>query len=191
MSDKNLEMNKCASSSDAVRRMQFLQRVHDENFHPEIARLDLSRRMVHLVLHLAKYSGDMRNAELNGDHEGYRRAVVDAIIIASSGSTALHINLIDVCVLHGASDPGEFRDQMMISVGRIAKAVESLDHVENYPSRKVLNEEFPRIFWSAYREVERLEGDVIKLVNSRLSSVRSKHIFYREIMDGLGNDLLE
>lgn len=178
--------------SNLIRRLQYSQRIHDENFHPEIARLDTGRRVVHLVLHLAKYAGDMRLASLTANAPRYRRALIDCAVITVSAATALHIDLSDHFPHESHfSSKYEFQDDFAIGVGRLAKAAESLDHVEAYPSRQVWNEEFPRLFTLVCNEIHGSGGDLFLEVSQRLEGVRRKHIFYTEIMSGINNGILE
>jgi hypothetical protein len=183
--------SKAEDMSVLLRKMQSAQRLHDELFHPEIAHLDISRRIAHLTLHLAKYCGNIRAASLGGDENRYRKAVVDAAIIAASAATALHIDLSMYGVPSASEDSFEFEDTMVISVGKLAKAVEALDHVEDFPSRKIFNEEFPKIFICATREIECWGVDAMQSICNRLDLVRKKHPFYMEIMSEAKHGILE
>ncbi|KHL56235.1 hypothetical protein OZ10_09290 [Xanthomonas cannabis pv. cannabis] len=182
---------KAEDMSVHLRRMQSAQRLHDELFHPEIVRLEAGRRIAHLALHLAKYCGDIKAASLEGDESRYRRAIVDSAIIASSAATALHIDLSVSEFAFSCEDDFEFEDVMVISVGKLAKAVEALDHVEDFPSRRVWSEEFPKIFACAARQIEGWGADVIQSIFARLDFVRKKNPFYLELMSEAKHGILE
>jgi hypothetical protein len=168
-------------SPETIFSLQVEQRLHDEAYHPDIARLDLSRRISHLILHLSKYCGDSLLAAVRADENASLKALVDTAIISLSAATALQVDL----SLHEERPDPEvagltFTTFFAISVGRLAKAAEALDHVEDYPIRRVWNEEFFKIFHRAVLELDTLAGrpsSAAELIRARLSQVRLKNKF--------------
>ncbi len=159
--------------------LQVEQRVHDDLFHADISRLDLSRRISHLNLHLSKYCGDLALAEETGNECAVRKALVDCAIISSSAATALNIDLSKVRSGDNAI-PGTipFLLALVVRVGRLAKATEALDHVEDYPIRRVWEQEFSSIFYMVISEIDNREGEAganaLSQIKRRLEFVRSK-----------------
>lgn len=159
--------------------LQVEQRVHDDLFHADISRLDLSRRIAHLNLHLSKYCGDLVLAEEAGNECAVMKALVDCAIISSSAATALNIDLSKVRVGDSAI-PGTipFLLALVVRVGRLAKATEALDHVEDYPFRRVWEQEFSSIFHMVISEIDNREGEAganaLSKIKRRLEFVRSK-----------------
>lgn len=162
-------------SSELLASLQLEQRLHDDLYHPDIARLDIARRLSHLTLHLCKYCGDLMAAEGRGNAEREKKVLVDAAIISLSAATALQLDLFRLTEKDCLEDlPRAFVSRLVIRVGKLAKAAEALDHVEDYPVRKVWEAQFGRIFQEASIEIERRFGYPADLVRTRLQEVRSK-----------------
>ena len=130
---------------------QLRQQHHDELFHKDILLLPVAHRMQHMALHMAKYAARFICAPSTAD-ESYRAALVDALVIALASANTLNINLgaatqethVESPAAHATnrSEPTghvTFEKLFAAAMGRMAKAAESLDHVEAFPSRQVLS----------------------------------------------------
>lgn len=148
------------NAAKALRNLQARQREHDIRAHQDIYYLSYPDRMKHLSFHVAKYAG--RLAVRNISDAEFARTLVDAFIISLSAADVLRIDFsdalnnkvkIDQCPslvdfglalrdqdhkAEGLSD-WYFRKIAYIA-GRMAKACESLDHMEPIPYREVLSE---------------------------------------------------
>lgn len=175
--------------------LQWQQMNHDELYHREIARLTVGDRMKHMALHLAKYLGQMLEAEEADGCDDQQ--LVDAYIICLSAANTVNLDLgkffsglgagvsslaelgrhlIDKSEMHGANG-GTFTRDFGIRVGRLAKACESLDHVEAFAFREKMHESISAIFellvCESYRRGLELEGATL----TRQDGVRKRHPF--------------
>jgi hypothetical protein len=160
--------NEVKKSNIAV--LQTAQQRHDVVAHWDIVALGTVARVRHLVLHFSKYVG--RFAENAAIGKGIDRSlVVDAAIIALSLANTLNIELGD----EESSPSAKSSDQELFhllagATGRMAKALESLDHLEVFNYRGVLEiearlvfscckgrfseEEFDEIIFERWKKVE-------------------------------------
>lgn len=148
------------TAAKALRNLQARQREHDIRAHQDIYYLPYPARMKHLTFHVAKYSGRLASKSISETE--LTRTLVDAFIISLAAADVLHLdfseslnkkvkidqypNLIDFGLAlrdqpnksEGLSD-WYFRKVAYIA-GRMAKACESLDHMEPIPYREILSE---------------------------------------------------
>jgi len=105
------------------KELQWAQEKHDRLYHPDIYYMPKPYRLTHLVLHLAKYQGkyiQIKNFVLDSD-----KIAIDACIILVS-----FLNCLNQRILHvEAEDVG--MEEIVVGVGRLAKYLEGLDHLEN------------------------------------------------------------
>jgi len=180
-----------------ILKMQWVQFNHDELYHREIARLNVADRMKHITLHLAKYSGQILEADRDNDKKCYQDNLVDTFIISLSGANVVNLDLgraitiPDACVTNLGTlghyllssrrqkpfDNFDFKVLFPVLVGRLAKACESLDHVEAYAFRENMHTLIREIFEIVVIESARLKIDMSARAQTRLDSVRSKHMF--------------
>jgi hypothetical protein len=177
--------------------LQWQQLRHDELYHREIARLTVGDRMKHMALHLAKYVGHFAelDAQMNNDRQVLQNLVDVYIISMSSANTvnldlgrALHPTYGEVASLlelgqrlirtrDRAGNAQDFTHELAIGVGRLAKACESLDHVEAFPFREGMQAAVLTIFETVVAETARRRIDLASASNARLDEVRGRHIF--------------
>jgi hypothetical protein len=135
------------------------QRVHDERVHRDVYFLPYPARLIHLTLHIAKYAG--RLVDPNVDEAGFRRTVVDAFIIGLSAAELLRLDVLTAIANAGAdaseapdlkdlgrrlanapnqskADRAWYQTQLTQHAGHLAKALESLDHLEALGYRQIL-----------------------------------------------------
>lgn len=173
-------------------QLQWNQFQHDENYHREIARLPMSERIKHLVLHLAKYGGGLAESIEAENHEEAKRSIVDAFIISMSLANVLNIKLDEKfspedlwkCSSPQPNQQYGFLTHYMIAVGRACKAVESLDHVELYPSREKLNNAAVECVRLTASECLIRGIDISNCVYQRLSDIKLKNIFHHISNEG-------
>ena len=130
--------------------LQWTQLSHDERYHKDVVLLPLGERMKHMALHMAKYVGYV--AEIDGDDpERVARILTDAFIITLATANTLNQDLArDLDAPAGefdltgtgqqlAHDLGTTNDVSGLLrafaryAGALAKACESLDHMERFP----------------------------------------------------------
>lgn len=151
--------------NQVFRPLQLEQKKHDEKFHADIYYLSYPARMTHFVLHFSKYVG--RLAEIKkGDSKAKERltqTLADTFIVALSASDVLNIDFDDkMTELFGKPEshdiagwaemidngakltqetlPEWWMDRMAVPTGKMAKALESLDHMEPVNVRVLLTD---------------------------------------------------
>jgi hypothetical protein len=145
---------------ETLTSLQARQRKHDTRAHQDIFYLPYPERIKHLTFHVAKYAG--RLATPGSSQATIRQTLVDAFIIALSAADVLKINLAEALqkragtercndlsqlgrlLLKTHEEPAEpllwYLRMLAVIGGRMAKACESLDHMEPVPYRIMLTE---------------------------------------------------
>ncbi|MEQ9111882.1 MAG: hypothetical protein RIF37_03565 [Rhodospirillaceae bacterium] len=186
---------------EELKQLQSEQLNHDETYHREIARLTVHHRMNHMALHFAKYVGQIERARLNGDCALLDKTIIDSTIISLSSANILNIPLWQITENRGVWGWADFRklachlpanispstddiqwfsSSMMILSGNLAKACESLDHVEDFPFRAEMTKSVEAIFFASIIAAYQRNLDIPREVRSRLMSVKEKWIHHGE-----------
>lgn len=185
------------NAAKALRNLQVRQREHDIRAHQDVYYLPYPNRIKHLTFHVAKYSGRLAQKSIS-DVE-FARTLVDAFIIALSAADVLridlsealnnqvkvdqHSNLIDFGLAHRdknskADGLQDWYFRRIASVaGYMAKACESLDHMEPIPYREVLSEAVTElclvtIIAAAIRSI-----DLVTATGERWEIIEAQRIF--------------
>lgn len=182
-------------TSEILRGLQRQQREHDEKAHKDIYYLSYPSRIKHLTFHVAKYAG--RLAEKGTGSKDYRATVVDAFIISLSAGEVLlinfgaevmkwdktkeHKNLSELgLALKDTFKVEELGDwyfrQLAIVAGRMAKACESLDHMEPVPYRDILSDSIIHLCKSSLAAAAVLSIDLVQKSKERWGAIESKGI---------------
>jgi hypothetical protein len=184
--------------SDKLLHMQWRQLNHDELYHREIARLSVGDKMKHMTLHLSKYLGNLVEAAEANDNPRIEREIVDAVIIVTAAANTVNLNFsralgaivgqagsfrelgLSVSSEGRSGDPYRWLiNQLAIKIGRLAKATESLDHVEAYPFRERMQEYLIDLYKILISEAALRQLDIEARIEGRLDSIRSRHVFDR------------
>jgi hypothetical protein len=155
--------------------------------------------MKHFALHMVKYLGYFAEATDLGDNGRFERTLVDAFIIALASANTLNLDLGKALGSQGNTASANFRafgvelatqcsprsedkiwflKQFARHCGRLAKACESLDHVESYPFRESMLASVLDMFKLFVAEGTAHQIDLVKAAKERLRSVETKNIFY-------------
>jgi hypothetical protein len=123
--------------------MQRMQKTHDTAAHADILALVVPRRLTHFTLHFAKYQGSLVHAERVSDVPLKFRVLTDSAIIVLAAANALNIDLASKSASESRNQQrrrrgGDLLGEYIETVGRMAKACEALDHLEDYPFRTVM-----------------------------------------------------
>ena len=138
--------------------LQWAQLKHDEAYHKDIVILPLAHRIRHMALHNAKYTAYFFTALDSNDPSPLDRILTDAFVIALATANALNqdlghelepessstSSLIELGTRLTAALPRDHRDPLWLvrtfamHNGRLAKACESLDHLEALPFRDIM-----------------------------------------------------
>lgn len=169
---------------ESLKQLQHEQYKHDQKFHADILCLPVQRRMTHMTLHNAKYVGAAIQAKAQNNTTTLGPIIVDTFIIALASANTLNIALWDAIKLSAPMEKSQrniaddgftmFIDNVGISAGRMAKAVESLDHLEAFPYRETLSEEVMRITNIVLHISDQQDIDLPPAVRRRWGSVEEK-----------------
>lgn len=181
---------------ELLEHLQFKQLQHDELYHTDICLLRIQARIAHHTLHMGKYAGKMGQALVAKNPEDAPcliRTVLDALIIVMSSSNTLNLALWKIpgacpdfqAALAGRKVPGSEQSHVIgfvILVGKLAKAVEALDHVESYNSRQAFEETLKALwvlllkFWICLTD-EKLDA----ALKTRIEGIESRNCYYRRM----------
>ena len=184
-------------TEDALMRLQRVQQSHDELAHRDILSFNLHKRLKHMTLHFYKYSGNIEAARLSGDKAALRRILVDAYIICMASANAINVSLgraLNVssnlqnldAVAQSFASPFRGKDvfaealsQFVLIGGKMAKALESEDHMEDGNPRAVMSDLVPKMATLVLGLLALTGGSIETAVLDRLSAVERKSIFAR------------
>ena len=159
--------------------------------------LPLAQRISHMALHNAKYTGYFFAAIDGSEPERLTRTLTDAFTIALASANALNqdlgfslgtdignaVSLHDLGLKLTEILPRDSNDPLWLVrsfarySGQLAKACESLDHLETIPFRKLMNECNLAFFKTIPAEASVRGTDLTETYKSRMREVESKSIF--------------
>jgi len=190
---------KTTELEDQVLALQWAQLRHDQFYHSDILVLPIGQRVKHFALHMAKYVGHIAEVVENDDDNLLEATLIDAFIICLACANALQLNLGEVLSSRSRplarnlqslgrqladglkvpnSDTGWLLRTMARCVGRLAKACESLDHIEDYPFRATMLDS-TRSLVEVILAAACLRGiAVTEKAATRIQSMEAKHIFH-------------
>lgn len=160
--------------------IQWAQFEHDEKYHREISRLSVQDRLRHMALHFAKYAGRLNDRPTD---EVVKKTAVDTLIIAISCANILNIDLSKKSFLATGKEvnKSEFSRLLIVAAGKMAGACERIDHLEDFPFRKVIGEQVEVILSTALAFLIDNGWNVVSEMNGRLSGVKEKSIFHGKL----------
>ena len=160
-------------SAEELNAYQRLQMEHDDKFHHEIFVLDISRRMNHIALHLAKYLYPLFSLPVSAPEN--KRAFIDSFIMVVSASNLLGILLSIDLVIDVRNTSATFIGTYIQLLAGLAKACEATDHQEDYPIRATWNKTMQKFFSLLVREAGLRNISLLEEAAHRLASVEKKH----------------
>lgn len=178
-------------TSTGLSALQYEQQQHDEIAHRDILALPLDRRLTHMVLHFAKYSGRLFRDEMQ-EREKLERVIVDTAVICLASANALGIRLADRTSeyskggRHGwGARPLHDRDVgsiarwlgmgLALETAEMAKACESLDHLEDFPFRRTIECGVVEIAGLAVAAANAAQINVVERVRQRWAGIEGKY----------------
>lgn len=187
-------------NADELMAFQHEQLRHDEIAHKDILCLPVHARIKHMVLHFAKYSGRLVEARERQDYGLMKHTVVDTWVIVLASANMLNIDISKHLI--NEQEAGDNSLTSMVAkfisrfssydspfdlaqfelariAGRMAKACESLDHMERFDSRVHLEEGVIDAARLILALVSWLRMDLKSAVLSRWKQVEQKSIFFR------------
>jgi hypothetical protein len=197
--NRDLERPALASIEEQLLALQWAQLKHDELCHRDILLLPVADRMKHFALHMAKYVGYVAEAIDTSDEQRLERTLVDAFIISLASANTLGLDLGDALArphrarveglkalgLELANELGQregdsiwLLKQFARHSGRLAKACESLDHVESYPFREEMRASIVNLFKLVAAAASLRHIDLVEKSKGRLEGIEGKNIFH-------------
>ncbi len=120
--------------------LQQRQQAHDEGYHRDVLGFPLPRRIAHLLVHFAKYTGRMaQSAEKEAHYQklDVSRTLADTMIIALSLANACGMKLFgirldempEVTLMGPSGSPAQiFLERLALANGRLCKIYDDADH---------------------------------------------------------------
>jgi hypothetical protein len=157
--------------------------------------------MRHFALHFSKYIGYFVQAIDQSNPDLYRKALIDSFIIDLAAANTLNLNLGAVACEVRENMPSDIRELgtllehefgrphderiwivklLAVQASRLAKACESLDHVDAYPFRSVMEDSIVQIFRLVVAEASHQQVDLLHSSRQRHSDVGSKNLFNKD-----------
>lgn len=164
-------------------QLQQRQYLHDKDFHPDILGLSTADRLKHFTLHNAKYAARFAAEEDSEDSKVFLATLTDAfVIILATANTLLQRLELDKM---GSSPKELSRENMTLSftrrylsqVGKMAKACESIDHLEAFPFREAITDANLALVKLVWEESSRRNVDLIQAYAKRIDDVESSSGF--------------
>ncbi|MEQ8408769.1 MAG: hypothetical protein RKH07_10885 [Gammaproteobacteria bacterium] len=193
------------NAKNQLLKIQYRQLEHDKLFHPDILCLPSQRRAAHMAFHFAKYAGKFVEAKQLQDRELLKTTLIDTFIITVatanlfnkelSGfeSVKSHVSNSELSDLakniasHSSAIVNDIftytADEITIASGRIAKAIESLDHFENYDYVNSILINIDTILSTVLVSSLFLNIDLESETTARLNAVERKSIFFNEFQN--------
>ena len=177
-------------------RMQIVQLRHDELYHKDVVIMPFGERVKHMALHMAKYTGALAEALDAGDDARIDRVLTDAFIITLATANTLNQDLgremgngengnssLAALGFAAAHELGRADDRLWLLKmfarygGALAKACESLDHLESFPFRDSMRESNLNLFKLVLAEASARQMDLEHRYEMRLQQVEARSIF--------------
>ncbi|WP_313167538.1 hypothetical protein [Massilia oculi] len=184
------------SAESIVLGMQREQQNHDILAHRDILNLDTQTRLKHMILHFLKYAGKFAVARQQHDSELLQHTLIDSFIICLATGNALNVSLAkkwgltaaDIddlsCVIYrqraGLDTSQIFDDaltKLSIIAGKMAKSIESTDHLERGNPRLELEDYIVELSEEMLVLIGALKINLGALIRHRWAAVEAKSIF--------------
>jgi len=178
------------SMIDQFSELQTEQQRHDDLAHRDILCLPVQDRIRHMVLHFAKYCGHLADIQNVYNEARFTSTLVDTTIICLASANSLSIKLADSVQdqVSRSDQTTKFKAQADISqelsteffvqlskvTGTMAKACESLDHLESFDYRGTLERGVITIASLSAMVADRARIDLPTLVRARWERIERK-----------------
>lgn len=175
-----------------LQALQRLQSEHDNIAHKDILSFDLYKRLKHMVLHFYKYAGKIQEASEVNDMILLRKTLIDTLIICLASANALKLSLNSIILVDQKTKSldelckilakdvsnqdifaSSIRDFLLIG-GRMAKVMESSDHMEDGNPRAEMRLLVPKLTTSVMASLGHLDGGVETHIRRRFSDIEEQ-----------------
>lgn len=180
-------------------KLQLEQLKHDQKYHKDIQVLPLHQRLNHMALHFAKYAGRVAEQDKLNDPLPLNKTIVDLFLITLATANMLNMRVADYLDIAEGGDfsslkqlgdklaetaANDYEDRLWllkavaIPSGKIAKACETLDHIEPFPYREELSENTIELCSAALIAAAKREINLPHAAKDRLKDVEKKLVFH-------------
>lgn len=167
-----------------LRDLQWHQLVHDEAYHRDIASMPPATRMKHFALHMAKYAAYLLDADEREDLALAERALIDAFAITLAVGNTLGQDLsrdlagrnVDASAENEAGKAKVWR-AFVRETGALAKACESLDHIEDLPFKALMKQANTSLAATVLHGASQYGIDIVPAYKTRLRDVEKRSPF--------------
>lgn len=186
--------------------LQTEQQRHDDLAHRDILCLPVQDRIRHMVLHFAKYCGHFADMQAVNNEARFISTLVDTAIICLASANALGIKLASSVQDQTSSSDliAKLKAQSSISqelctelfvqlskvTGTMAKACESLDHLESFDYRGTLERGVVAIASLCSVVDDRARMDLPTLIRARWERIERKFPPSQEVASSGRNETL-
>lgn len=169
-----------AEFSRSLSTLQRHQHDHDEKYHPDIFTLPHPEQLRHYALHFGKYTGRLTERAAIND-EKLKQTLADIFIIALAAANILNMEIREEPITIAALPSREklrpwLLEQMAYESGRLAKVMESLDHMEAQDYRKTSKEAVAGIVIAVRSAAYVLQADIGSLTVLRWKDIEVNYI---------------
>lgn len=176
--------------------LQKKQKQHDLHFHADIYYLSYPDRMRHFVFHFAKYTGRLAAPLDQTGKNSWKTLLSDTTIVSLAAAEVLDLDLDKVLAAkapatslaermqkldtYPSMSDAELQDWWLRrsakATGQMAKALESLDHMEAFDSRAALTQGVLEHLESALVVAKRRQIDIPALLTERWIEIEQKRV---------------
>lgn len=179
----------------ALQQLQVGQHNHDVAAHQDILYSLAPKKLTHFTLHFAKYQGAISLAMKSGNTDSLHRALIDSMIIALAAANAMNLDLSgrvreklkEVSADQSEIEVDKLRHDLLLDyveiVARKAKACEVIDHLEDYPSRPVLERSVVELVILLDRFAQCEQLDLLAAISERWARVEQRAFSGRNDID--------
>jgi hypothetical protein len=182
-------------ASAILLQAQIDQHKHDLRAHRDILNLNTYERLKHMTLHFLKYAGKMAEASESADRALLHKTLLDTFIICLATANTLNINIAKNSTLHAidlkdlaksmansSPSPHDIFEESIKTLlkiaGKMAKAVESTDHLERGDPRASLEELVCNLGLETLKIIGRENSEIQLHLEERWLQVEMKSIFF-------------
>lgn len=170
--------------TDILRDLQWHQLVHDDAYHRDIASMPPATRMKHFALHMAKYAAYLLDADERGDSALAERTLIDAFAIILAIGNTMGQDLSRDLAGRNAGVSGDIEGAaapvwraFVKETGALAKACESLDHIEDLPFKVLIKQANTALAAVVLHGASQHGIDIVSAYKTRLREIEKRSPF--------------
>lgn len=181
-------------SAGRILSLQRAQYLHDLRSHKDILSMPIRDRIKHMALHFFKYSAKISISIEREDEQMLKSTLIDTLIICLATCNSLNLNIetselgvdLDKGLASSAHSEGrtgfnrKIAEKALASLvrlgGRMAKSIESTDHMEAGNPRLELEELAIKLFYTTLQNLTSLGVDVNMSIRFRYAQIEEATI---------------